>query len=153
MTDPAARPSVYEFVGGADALRALIDAFYAKVRVDPLLTDLFAHFTDEHVDHVVLWLGEVFGGPPAFTERLGGHHGLLRRHLGLAITEAQRARFAGLLVETAGELLPAVDLLQRQFAAYVDWGTRIAMEVSAPGVTVDGDPGPVPRWGWDGLVG
>lgn len=145
------RPSIYEFVGGAETLDRLTSVFYDRVRADPLLAPVFVNFTDEHARNVAIWLGEVFGGPPTFTAEHGGHHGLLIRHLGLGITEEQRARWADLMVECAGEVLPADELLQRRFAEYIQWGTTIAREVSGPGQEVGDDPGAVPRWGWDGL--
>ena len=48
------------------------------------------------------------------------------------------------------KVLPAAELLQRRFAEYIEWGTGIAKSVSQPGAAL-GDPGPTPRWGWDGL--
>ncbi|WP_283514758.1 group II truncated hemoglobin [Streptomyces sp. H10-C2] len=121
------------------------------VRVDPLLAPVFANFTPTHVEHVAVWLSEVFGGPAGYSAELGGHQGLLRNHLGLSITEEQRARWAELMIATAEKELPDDELLRRRFAEYIQWGTRIARAVSQPGVE-PGDPGPVPQWGWDGLV-
>jgi hemoglobin len=142
--------SFYDAVGGEAALRRLVDAFYDQVLVDPLLAPVFAHFTPTHIDHVVVWLSEVFGGPAGYTERLGGHQSLLTSHLDLRITEEQRARWAEVMILTAAKELPQDELLQRRFAEYIEWGTRIAASVSRPGTEL-GDPGPVPRWGWSGL--
>jgi hemoglobin len=145
------RPSFYDALGGADALHRLIDSFYDQVLQDPLLAPVFAHFTPTHVEHVVVWLSEVFGGPAEYSARLGGHHALLAHHVDLAITEEQRARWVELMRATAAKELPADELLQRRFAEYIEWGTGIAKSVSQPGAVL-GDPGPVPRWGWDGLA-
>ncbi|MFG1806455.1 group II truncated hemoglobin [Streptomyces sp. NPDC049040] len=141
----------YDAVGGEPALRRLVEAFYRQVLVDPLLEPVFAHFTPTHIDHVVVWLSEVFGGPAVYTERLGGHQALLTSHLNLHITEEQRARWAEVMIGTAAKELPPDELLQRRFAEYIEWGTRIAASVSRPGTKL-GDPGPVPHWGWDGLA-
>jgi hemoglobin len=153
MSTPSTPPreSFYEALGGADALHRLVNTFYGQVLADPLLAPVFAHFTPTHIDHVVVWLSEVFGGPAVYSERLGGHQALLGHHLGLAITEEQRARWAELMVATAAKELPSDELLQRRFAEYIEWGTRIARSVSQPGEEL-GDPGPVPHWGWDGLA-
>jgi hemoglobin len=139
--------TIYEYAGGAAAFQRLLERFYAKVREDALLAPLFAGFTDAHVRRVAVWLGEVFGGPPVYSEQLGGHHGLLLRHGGLGISEAQRARWAELLVATAREELPPEPKLQRRFAAYIEWGTRVAREASQPGYGVP-PGGPPPRWDW-----
>jgi hemoglobin len=95
------QPTIYEYAGGTPAFERLVERFYPKVRADPLLAPLFVGFTDEHAHRVALWLGEVFGGPPVYTQELGGHHGILVQHAGLAISEPQRARWAELMLETA----------------------------------------------------
>jgi hemoglobin len=149
---PTHSDSFYQAVGGADALRRLIDTFYEQVLADPLLAPVFVHFTQAHIDHVVVWLSEVFGGPAEYSARLGGHHALLSQHLRLRITEEQRARWAELMIATAAKELPAEPLLQQRFAEYIEWGTRIAKSVSNQESSDLGEPGPVPHWGWDGLA-
>ena len=54
--------SLYDDVGGIDGLRKLSMNFYDRVLADDVLAPMFAHFTPTHVDHVAVWLGEVFGG-------------------------------------------------------------------------------------------
>ncbi|MER6999616.1 group II truncated hemoglobin [Streptomyces sp. NPDC000410] len=143
--------TLYEAVGGDDALQRLADSFYEAVLADALLAPVFAHFTPAHKDHVAVWLAEVFDGPARFTEELGGHQALLRAHLGLAITEEQRLRWMELMTVAVEKELPDDEPLRRRVLEYFDWGTRIALEVSAGPVGQDlGDPGPTPRWRWDG---
>ena len=143
--------TLFEAVGGTDTLRRLAEAFYARVLEDPLLAPVFTDFTPDHREHVAVWLAEVFRGPEDFTERLGGHQALLRSHLGLAITEEQRARWMELMDQAVRSELPADARLRRTVLEYFDWGTRIARDVSqAPAGADLGDPGPTPRWGWEG---
>ncbi|MBO8195537.1 globin [Streptomyces oryzae] len=145
--------TLYEAVGGIDALRRLSNTFYDGVLADPLLAPVFADFTRTHIEHVAVWLGEVFGGPARFTAELGGHQALLRAHLGLSITEEQRARWVELMAVAVEKELPDDELLRGQVMEYFDWGTKIARDVSAGPVDEDlGEPGPTPRWGWDGLA-
>jgi len=87
------------------------------------------------------------------TAELGGHQALLRAHLGLSITEEQRARWVELMAVAVGKELPDDELLRGQVMEYFDWGTKIARDVSAGPVDEDlGEPGPTPRWGWNGLA-
>ena len=145
--------TLFEAVGGIDALRRLSNTFYDAVLADPLLAPVFADFSRTHVEHVAVWLAEVFGGPTGFTDELGGHQSLLRSHLGLSITEEQRLRWMELMTTAVEKELPDDELLRRRVVEYFDWGTRIARDVSAGPTGQDlGDPGPTPRWGWDGLV-
>ncbi|MFI1395058.1 group II truncated hemoglobin [Streptomyces sp. NPDC020681] len=153
MTEPSERTgSLYEAAGGADALRRLSDTFYEAVLADPLLAPVFVDFTPAHIEHVAVWLAEIFDGPARFTAELGGHQALLRAHLGLSITEEQRLRWMELMTAAVEKELPDDELLRRRVIEYFDWGTKIARSVSAdpPGTDL-GDPGPTPRWGWNGL--
>jgi hemoglobin len=139
--------SIYEYAGGEKAFQRLTQRFYDKVIAEPLLAPLFTHFTDEHIRNVAIWLGEVFGGPPLYTEQHGGHRSILTKHGGLDISEDQRARWNELMLEAGQEVLPAEPRLQRRFADYIEWGTQIAKEASQPGFVV-GTGGDTPRWDW-----
>ena len=145
--------SLFEAAGDLEALRRLSNTFYDHVLADPLLAPVFANFSRTHIEHVAVWLAEVFGGPTRFTDDLGGHQALLNAHLGLGITEEQRLRWMELMNLAVEKELPDDELLRRRVIEYFDWGTRIARAVSAdpPGTDL-GDPGPTPRWSWDGLV-
>ena len=146
--DADATPTLYEWAGGTEGFERLTAAFYERVRADEIVGPLFANMPDDHPHHVALWLAEVFGGPKAYTEELGGYSRMVSKHLGLAITERQRARWAqliGLAADDAG--LPSDPEFRSAFAAYIEWGTRLAVANSQPGA----DPpreAPVPRWGW-----
>jgi hemoglobin len=145
--------SLVEAVGGIAGLRRLSNSFYEGVLADPLLAPVFADFTPTHIEHVAVWLAEVFGGETRFSDELGGHQALLGAHLGLAISEEQRLRWMELMAAAVEKELPADELLRQRVMEYFDWGTKIARDVSAePAGTDLGEPGPTPRWGWDGLV-
>jgi hemoglobin len=141
-------PTLYEWAGGMPAFERLTAAFYERVRRDELLEPLFANMPDDHPQHVAIWLAEVFGGPGAYTDAHGGYPHMVSKHLGLAISERQRARWVQLIGLAADDVgLPADPEFRAAFMAYVEWGTRIALANSQPGV----DPpreAPVPRWGW-----
>jgi hemoglobin len=102
----------------------------------------------DHPHHVALWLAEVFGGPPEYGGRHGGYAHMVSMHIGLALTEPQRARWVqliGLAADDAG--LPSDPEFRSAFTAYIEWGTRIALHNSQPGA--DPPPeAPMPYWGW-----
>jgi hemoglobin len=141
-------PTLYEWAGGAPALTRLTEAFYARVRADDVLAPVFAQMSAHHPAHVARWLGEVFGGPPLYTEEHGGYPHMLAKHRGRALTEVQRVRWVQLICAAADEAgLPADPEFRSAFVAYVEWGTRLALANSQPGA----EPvpaAPVPRWGW-----
>ena len=140
--------TLYEWAGGTDAFDALCADFYRRAVTDDLLAPLFAGMPPEHPHYVALWLSEVFGGPPEYTEVRGGYHTMMTHHLGLAITEAQRRRWVNLMMDAADAVdLPADPEFRAAFVGYVEWGTRIALVNSQPGATPV-QQAPVPRWCW-----
>jgi hemoglobin len=90
----------------------------------------------------------VVRGPARYTDELGGYPAMLRHHLGLGLTEAERSRWAFLIAGSADEAgLPDDPEFRSAFVAYVEWGTRIALANSQPGATPP-PQAPVPHWGW-----
>jgi hemoglobin len=142
-------PSLYEWAGGREAFERLIEAFYDRVERDELISPLFpGGVSREHRDHVTLWWCEVFGGPADYTEQLGGYPRMIGKHHDLGITPEQRLRFATLMSTAADDAgLPDDPEFRSAFIAYVEWGTRLALQNSQPGAEVPPEA-PVPKWGW-----
>lgn len=141
-------PTLYEWAGGAAAFERLTEVFYRHVHADPVLGPVFANVGPDHAHNVARWLAEVCGGPPTYTDEHGGYPAMMRHHVDLSITPAQRARWAALIAEAADEAgLPADPEFRSAFVAYVEWGSRIGMANSQPGATPP-PAAPVPHWGW-----
>jgi hemoglobin len=141
-------PTLYEWLGGAPALDKLFDVFYTHVRVDPLLAPVFRDMPADHPRHVAAWVGEVFGGPAAYSTTRGGHDHMVSRHLGRGITEEQRRRWVELLLSTADEVgLPDDPEFRASLVGYLEWGSRLAVMFSAPDASAPADE-PMPTWGW-----
>jgi hemoglobin len=141
-------PTLLEWMGGLPRLRKLTTVFYARVAQDPLLAPVFAKMSPSHVEHVAEFIAEVFGGPKTYSEQHGGHHTMIRKHVGRALTEQQRKRWMSLLLECADEVgVPTDPEFRSAFVAYIEWGTRLAVINSQPGADVSGDA-PMPAWGW-----
>jgi len=131
-------PTLYTWVGGAEALERLLAELYRRVPSDPLLGPLFAAMSPEHVKHVAAFVGEVFGGHPA----------MIRHHVGRAISQAQRRRWMEMLFECADDLGVASDPeFRSSMIAYFEWGSRLAVINSQPDAAVD-EHQPMPTWGW-----
>ncbi|MET9537960.1 group II truncated hemoglobin [Streptomyces sp. NPDC006553] len=147
-------PTLYEWIGGTEALERLTEAFYARVRKDELLAPLFAHMDDDHPQHVATFLGEVLGGPTHYTEQHGGYPRMVSRHRGRAIKPEQRARWVELMLTAMDEVgLPEDAEFRSAFVGYIEFGSRRAMANSQP------DVGPsrrttIKKWGWgEGVPG
>src|SRR5882762_8586324 len=97
-------PSLYEWVGGFDALNRLTTRFYEHVKADALLAPVFTHMGADHPAHVAAFLAEVLGGPTDYSKSHGGHSHMIRQHLNRHLQQDQRRRWVALLLETADEL-------------------------------------------------
>ena len=141
-------PTLYEWAGGSEAFERLTTAFYEKVKRDDLLEPIFRGMDRRHPHHVAVWLAEVCGGPPLYTEEHGGYPHMLSKHRDLAITEPHRRRWVSLICDAADDVgLPSDPEFRSAFVAYLEWGTWLALHNSQPGAKV-ATHAPVPRWGW-----
>jgi len=145
----AADPTLYDWAGGRDAFDRLINAFYDRVEADAVLARFFpGGVHQEHRHNVATWWCEVFGGPSAYTDEVGGYGRMLEKHLDLGITEEQRFRFASLMSLAADDAgMPSDPEFRSALVAYLEWGTRLALGNSQDGAEVI-PHAPVPRWGW-----
>jgi CDGSH-type Zn-finger protein len=149
VLDPDTEPTLFQWAGGFPALLRTSRLFYEKyVPQDRLLAPLFAAMSADHPERVASWLSEVFGGPAFYSEQYGGYSRMISQHLGKMLTEEQRARWVSLLGQSAQEAgLPTDAEFRAAFIAYLEWGSRIALENSQTDATPP--PGmPVPRWWW-----
>ena len=148
MAPDSTPPTLYDWAGGMPAIERLMVAFYEHVARDPLLAEVFAHMDAEHPRHVAKFVAEVLGGPPRYSEERGGHPHMISRHLQRHLTQAQRAQWVRLLLETADEVgLPDDPEFRSALVAYLEWGSRLAVINSGDGATVDPNA-PMPHWGW-----
>ncbi|HEY4241458.1 MAG TPA: group II truncated hemoglobin [Kofleriaceae bacterium] len=149
-----AAPTLYEWIGGLSAITKLFEAFYRdKVPTDPLVGPVFARMGPDHVAHVAAFVAEVLGGPKMYSESLGGHPHMIRKHANRALSEAQRHRWMQLLLETADELgVPSDPEFRSALVSYLEWGTRLAVINSQPGAEL-GTDAPMPAWGWGEVKG
>ena len=146
---PPEEPTLFQWAGGFPALLRLTRRFYeTHVPEEPLLATLFGSMSPDHPERVAAWLGQVFGGPSAYSDRYGGYERMISQHLDKGITLEQRALWVKLLVRSADDVgLPADPEFRAAFVAYLEWGSRIAVENSKPGVHPPPKM-PVPRWWW-----
>ncbi len=152
MPDTAV-PTLYEWLGGIDALNRLTTRFYEHVLDDPLLGPVFAHMGADHPRHVAAFLAEVFGGPTEYSQQYGGHPHMIRKHLNRHLDQDKRRRWVTLLLETADELgLPDDPEFRSALVGYIEWGSRLAVINSQPGAQAVEDA-PMPKWGWGEVKG
>ena len=150
---PDTVPTLYNWLGQTAALEKLTAIFYVKVKADPLLAPIFANMDVMHPHYVAQFLGEVFGGPEEYSSQRGGHAHMISKHFARHLTEAHRRQWVNLLVDTANEIgLPSDPEFRSALMAYVEWGTRIAVQTSQ-NETHPVEQEPMPKWGWGEVKG
>ena len=141
-------PSLYDWIGGIDALNRLTTEFYKRVRADDLIGPVFARMDEKHPQHVAMFLSEVLGGPKLYSEEHGGHPEMVRHHLNRHLTEPMRRRWINLLLDSYTDLgLQADPEFASSLMSYLEWGSRLALINSQPGITVSQNA-VMPHWGW-----
>src|SRR5438876_1305843 len=99
-----ARSSMFEFAGGDPAFVALATAHHRRCLEDPVLSHPFSHpGNPDHVARLADYWAEVFGGPPRYSEALGGHSAMLGIHAGEGADEDLGARFLTCFVQAADD--------------------------------------------------
>ncbi|GAB3557952.1 group II truncated hemoglobin [Spirosoma fluminis] len=143
-------PTLYDWAGGNDRLEKLTELFYRKVRQDALLEPVFRHMSPDHAQHVAHFIGEVFGGPPRYTQADEGSHArMVTHHIGKHLNERMRQRWMTLLLESADELgLPDDPEFRSALVGYLEWGSRIAVLNSTTTDNPVQPDEPMPHWGW-----
>lgn len=92
-------PTLYQRIGGADALPNLVDCFYTAVLRDPVLKPYFA---DAAMDRLKLMQAEVLGAALGGPIRYGGAP-ITAAHRNLGITLAAFQRFVQILFDVLQE--------------------------------------------------
>ncbi len=90
-TATATRPSLYEQLGGAEAIVTVVDDFYGRVLADETLNGLFVGQDLQRLSrHQTRFISSALGGPNQYTGR-----SMRRAHQGLGITPEQFEAVAG----------------------------------------------------------
>lgn len=95
----AADATLYERIGGAEAVRKLVDRFYERIVDDPELAPYFKHVPMDKLRHMQFeFFAAALDGPVHYTGRP-----ILHAHQGHRITLAAYQRFVHHLFETLEE--------------------------------------------------
>lgn len=101
----ASRPTLYERLGGAGPIEAVVGRFYEGVAVDPVLRRLYPDDLEGAKERLAAFLVQLAGGPRLY-EELRGEPRLRQRHLGFPIGTAEATAW----LERMGAALGAVAL-------------------------------------------
>ena len=146
--------SIYETVGGDEALVRLAQAWHERVLGDQVVSHAFHHgYHPDHTERLAAYWAEALGGPPAYSARFGDETFVVRLHSGNGVHEEMDRRaiecFDRALEDVGLDEDPAVrDALHDYFA----WATTTSMAAYHDSAEDVPDGLRIPRWTWDGLV-
>lgn len=148
---PMARPSIFEFAGGAPAFLALATAHHERCLRDPVLNHPFSHpGHPRHVERLGSYWAEVFGGPAVYSGSCGGHSAMLGIHSATGAEEDLGRRFVDCFVQAIDDAeLPDAADFRAALRSYMEWAVGEVMAYSPRGSQVPPDL-PIPHWSWDG---
>lgn len=91
MSDEVTAPSLFSRAGGTPFFERLVDAFYAGVATDDLLSPLYPEYPDfSGARHrLTLFLTQYWGGPTTYSDERG-HPALRMRHMRFRVGPAER---------------------------------------------------------------
>jgi len=124
--DAAATPTPYARLGGAEAVRALVDRFYDLMDLEAAYADLRrVHGSDlgSARDKLTWFLTGWLGGPDLYIERFG-HPRLRARHLPFSIGVVERDQWLSCMNQAMEEQGVDEDLRVRLLQAFfqtADW--------------------------------
>ncbi|WP_300655073.1 group II truncated hemoglobin [Hydrogenophaga sp.] len=105
IQEPAPFATPFEWIGGEDRVRALVDRFYDLMDIEPGYAELRAAHgnTLEDARQKLFWfLCGWLGGPQLYTEQFG-HPRLRMRHMPFAIGVQERDQWLACMDQAMGE--------------------------------------------------
>jgi len=146
--------SIYDVIGGTDAILRLAHAWHERVLADPVVSHAFSHgYRDDHSERLAAYWGEQLGGPPAFTGGLGGSQSdALRMHSGNGVHHEMDRRAEVCFAQALDDVeIPETPELRRALIAWFHWGIELMdAHPDTPDDVPDGLS--LPRWSWNGPV-
>jgi hemoglobin len=148
------RQTVYEALGGYDALLRLAHAWHTRVLADEVVSHAFSHgYHPQHTERLAAYWAEALGGPTTFSDQYGDESSVVRMHSGNGLHEEMDLRAIACFdqaLEDAG--LAGDEQLRRVLHDYFAWATTTAMARYPDSADDVPDGLQIPRWSWDGLV-
>jgi hemoglobin len=146
--------TVYDAIGGDEAVLALARAWHARVMADEVVSHAFSHgFHPQHTERLAAYWAEALGGPTRYSDLYANESVVVRMHSGNGPHEEMDQRaiacFDDALVDVG---LAHDDRLRGVLHDYFEWTTTTTMSRyhQSEGDVPDGLS--IPHWSWDGFV-
>jgi hemoglobin len=146
--------TLYEAVGGAEALLKLASAWHARVIADDVVGHAFSHgYHPQHTERLAAYWAEALGGPTAYSDAYGDETSVVRIHSGNGPHEEMDRRAIACFDEALGDVgLAADDRVRQVLHDYFAWATTTTMSRYHRSADDVPDGLRIPHWSWDGVV-
>ena len=124
--EPSSPASPFEWMGGAERVRALVDRFYDLMDLEPayaLLRARHGSSLEDARDKLTWFLNGWLGGPQDYTDRFG-HPRLRMRHMPFSIGIAERDQWLACMDQAMADtgVDPVLrERLLKSFSQTADW--------------------------------
>ena len=154
VSPPEETPTMFQWAGGLPALTRMMRLFYEKfVPADDLLAPLFANMAADHPQRVAHGSAKFSVVRSTTAKNRAVIPVWFRNILEKCLTEEMRQRWVTLLLQSAREAgLPNDAEFRSAFQAYIEWGSRLAVENSQTEACPP-QRMPMPHWDWNTSAG
>jgi len=145
--------TVYDAVGGDEAILRLAQAWHARVLADEVVSHAFRHgFHPEHTERLAAYWAEALGGPTTYSDAYGDETSVVRIHSGNGVHEEMDRRAIACFDQAMTDVgLLADDPVRAVLHDYFAWATRISLARYHRSADDVPEGMRIPRWSWDGL--
>lgn len=146
--------TLFEAVGGEHGVLRLAAAWHERVLADDVVSHAFSHgFHPDHTERLAAYLGEAWGGPPAYTRELGDESAVVRMHSGNGLHEEMDERAIACFDQAMTDVGIDGSELRGVLHDYFAWATTTTMARYHHSADDVPDGMGLPIWSWDGLQG
>lgn len=147
--------TVYEAVGGYDALLRLAVAWHARVMSDEVVSHAFSHgFHPRHTERLAAYWVEALGGPARYSELYGDESDVVRMHSGNGPHDEMDRQAIICFDQALRDIgLADDDRVSTVLHDYFEWSTTNTMSRYHRSESDVPDGLTIPHWSWNGLVG
>ena len=145
------KQTVFEAMGGQDAVLRLAEAWHHRVMADPMVSHAFhAGVHEHHTERLAAFFAEQLGGPAAYTADMGDYSTVIRTHTGNGPHEQMDGRaIAAFVLALDDAAIPGGEKLRSTLIAWWGWATAMLNHHWESPEEVPDDL-PLPQWDWDG---
>ena len=146
--------TIYEAVGGREALLKLAGAWHARVLEDEVVSHAFSHgYHPQHTERLAAYWAEALGGPTTYSEKIGDETSVVRTHSGNGPHDEMNQRAIACFDQALEDIgLARGERLWLSLHDYFTWATTTTMDRYHRSADDVPENLQIPKWSWNGVV-